>query len=255
MGSRIDKDAEKIVAAIQAGELRPVLSTEAPLDLETAYKIQAQVISRSGMAIAGFKAALSNTAGQKAMGVTEPVFGVLPQSGQASAGDLINLKKFHGPVIEAEIGYRVATPVVRAVNPDTVLGHIGSVLPVFEIADPAFAAAKTRTGADLIAVNSAAAAFVPGEDTEWDSDLDDISVVMSRNNEQLTEGRATDAMGGQINALCWLINKVLKYGYVLEPGHLLMTGALGGPQVGLPGRYLGDYGNFGRIEFEFIHDT
>ena len=58
MGSRIDKDAEKIVAAMQAGELRPVLSTEAPLDLETAYKIQAQVISRSGMAIAGFKLSL-----------------------------------------------------------------------------------------------------------------------------------------------------------------------------------------------------
>ena len=106
----------------------------------------------------------------------------------------------------------------------------------------------------LIAVNSAAAAFVPGEATEWDSDLDNISVVMSRNNERLTEGRATDAMGGQINALCWLINKVLKYGYVLEPGHLLMTGALGGPQAGLAGRYLGDYGSFGRIEFEFIDD-
>ena len=41
---------------------------------------------------------------------------------------------------------------------------------------------------------------------------------------------------------------------VLEPGHLLMTGALGGPQAGLAGRYLGDYGSFGRIEFEFIDD-
>ena len=92
MISRIDKDAEKIVAAMQAGELRPVLSLEAPLDLETAYNIQAKVVSRSGMAVAGFKAALSNTLGQKAMGVTEPVFGILPKLGHANAGDLINLK-------------------------------------------------------------------------------------------------------------------------------------------------------------------
>ena len=250
MISRIDKDADKIVAAMQAGELRPVLSLEAPLDLETAYNIQAKVVSRSGMAVAGFKAALSNTLGQKAMGVTEPVFGILPKLGHANAGDLINLKNFHRPVIETEIGYRVATHVSSEVNANTVMGHIGSILPVFEIADPAFAASETRTGADLVAINSAAAAFVTGEPIEWSDDLDIISVIMSRNNERLSEGCATDAMGGQITALCWLINKVLKCGYTLEPGHLLITGALGGPQPGLPGVYLGDYGDFGRVEFE-----
>ena len=255
MVNRIHEDADKIVAAMRAGKLRPVLSAEAPLDLETAYNIQAQVILRSGMAIAGFKAALSNAAGQKAMGVSEPVFGVLPKEGQARAGDSIALKNFHRPVIETEIGYLVATPVSTEVIPDNVLSHIGGVLPVFEIADPAFGPSETRTGADLVAVNSAAAAFVPGEVTLWGDDLDAISVVMSRDSERLSEGLATDAMGGQLEALCWLINKVLHHGYALEPGQLLMTGALGGPQPGLPGNYLGDYGDFGRIEFELTEDV
>ena len=63
---------------------------------------------------------------------------------------------------------------------------------------------------------------------------------MSRNNERLSEGCATDAMGGQITALCWLINKVLKCGYTLERTSLI-TGALGGPQPGCQSLF--DYGD------------
>ena len=59
-------------------------------------------------------------------------------------------------------------------------------------------------------------------------------------------------MGGQIQAVCWLINKAIAHGYTLEPGQLLMTGALGGPQPGKAGHYVGDYGDFGRIEFDLI---
>ena len=252
MVDRVQESADRIVAALAAGELRPILSAESPLDLDSAYEIQAKVVAQSGMTIAGFKAALSNEAGQKALGVSEPVFGVLPKAGEGVSGGSFNLGDLHGPVIETEIGYRVGAAISAPVTPEAVWDYLDKAIPVFEIADPAFAPDGSRTGADLVAVNSAAAAFVPGDAAASTDDLDAVRVVMSRDDEKLSEGVGTDAMGGQIQAVCWLINKAVAHGYTLEPGQLLMTGALGGPQPGQPGHYVGDYGAFGRIEFDLI---
>ena len=46
------------------------------------------------------------------------------------------------------------------------------------------------------------------------------------------------------------LNSAVEQGYKVEPGHILITGALGKLVPGKPGKYVADYGDFGKISFE-----
>ena len=43
---------------------------------------------------------------------------------------------------------------------------------------------------------------------------------------------------------------MIKQGWRLEPGYIVITGALGKMLPGKPGKYVADYGSFGKIAFE-----
>jgi 2-keto-4-pentenoate hydratase len=64
-------------------------------------------------------------------------------------------------------------------------------------------------------------------------------------------------MGDQWEALRWLVNTVLAEGYAIEPGQLLMTGALGGAHPASPGRYRAEFGGpaaaaLGAVEIDVV---
>jgi 2-keto-4-pentenoate hydratase len=43
---------------------------------------------------------------------------------------------------------------------------------------------------------------------------------------------------------------MIEQGWPIEPGNILLTGALGKMLPGKPGKYVADYGSFGKIIFE-----
>ena len=79
--------------------------------------------------------------------------------------------------------------------------------------------------------------------------LNQIVVTMSKDGQKVYEGAATDSLGDQWKALRWLINSRLRHGWKIEPGQVLITGALGQVLDGTPGVYRADYGKLGVIEF------
>lgn len=247
----INTAAERMFAALNAHELKPLLSTEGTLTLDDAYAIQKLLVKRlmSVEAKGGFKAALSNPGAQANVGAEEPVFGVLLSEGAVHPGAIIANHEFHRAVVETEIGYRIGQAVSSPVTEETVWDHIDQVMPMIELADPGFASGGRMTASDLVAGNSAAAGFITGAAADRPASLDDFPVRLLRDGEQVSEGSGADAMGSQAFAVCWLINKAVSEGYILEPGHILMTGSLGQPQPALSGDYVGDFGDFGRIEF------
>lgn len=212
--------------------------------------------------ITGFKAALTNLAAQQSLQMTGPAGGVLFSGHDYVNGCQIPASEFVRPMIELEIGYRLARAVTSPVSIDTIDEYIDAMLPMIEIADAAYvvpnAAGRTITGADLVAANAAAGGYIVGEPMIQPKDADQLQIKLSRNGDVLGAARGLDAHGGQRTMLMWLINHSLAQGYKLLAGHYLITGALGRVEVARPGQYIAEYHDanaegealFGRVEFE-----
>lgn len=131
---------------------------------------------------------------------------------------------------------------------ESVSEIVASCSAMIEIAAPNLAGKPN--GVDLVAVNSASYRYIEGATIDWrHTDLDELIVKFYRGEELLHEDMAGSVMGGQKNALCWLINKILEVGYSIPVGALLMTGAIGAPHPAQPGQYRAQFGDLKEVGF------
>lgn len=235
------------------GKPSPVCSNQvADVDQASAYAVQAGFVElcNASSPVSGFKGALTNKAAQQSMGINTPISGVLLEEMHLPVGQVIELESFARAVVETEIGFCIGKSISRQISSSELLDHIEYCLPMIEIADIGFDDRGAMTIYDFIASGAAAAGYITGERTDF-QDVNEVEVTLSVNGELLHEGQGTDAFGDQISAATWLVNQVVAQGYVLKPGYFLMTGSLGRIQMETePGRYVADYGEFGKIEFE-----
>ena len=123
---------------------------------------------------------------------------------------------------------------------------------MIELADPGFGRARF-TGLDLTATNAASAGFICGAaQSAARIDANEVRVRLRRADTTVHEAQGRDLMGDQWQALLWLVNKVVEMGYVVEPGQLLMTGALGGAHPALPGEYVAEFGALGEVRVSVV---
>ena len=247
--------------AKSAGHVKPLLRTSIPdADESAAYQALSLYVEKQKQEsdISGFKGALTNVNAQKMFSTKTSAMGVLFSKGELFPDVTISLDQYNVPLIETEIGFLVAkriAPQPRAMDSENVLSHIDCALPMIEIVDIGVDG-KLIGATDLIAINNAAANYIPGSKrTEICEDalasLSEATVKLTLDKNHLGEGSANDTMGGQIKALTWLVNQVLARGYTIEAGNWLMTGSLGSPYQAKPGKYHADYGDLGEINFEF----
>lgn len=257
-----DNTAKNMVMLLQNaaknGNKIPVLSIDFPeLDLTGAYTVQKSFIllqlhSPQNEKIAGFKAGLTSTGAMKRFGLEQPVAGILLTSGKLSSQTAI-----HPPhasavmMMECEIGYiadRVIDQPIKDVH--TLKAYFKHTAPVIELPNLGYTDMKRLTGPDIVASNVGAAGFVIGDVRRLEQvEPDQVSVLLIYNGNTVNKGKGPDAMGGQWHALLWLVNHTVKQGWSIQPGHLLITGAMGKMLPAKPGKYSADYGNFGKIEF------
>jgi 2-keto-4-pentenoate hydratase len=217
------------------------------LSIADAYDIQRQYVALRGEPITGYKAALTGSAGQAAMGIDHPVVGVLLASGAFPADKPVEAQQ--QILLETEIAFVTASNINAPVTADTVMGFIDSCQGVVELASPNLA--NPPNGLDLIATNSASFGYIEGQRLEIPDShtLDALAVSLEKDGEVLMSGTAGEVMSGQVEALCWLINQTLELGYTIEAGHLLLTGSIGGILPGQPGSYCARYEELGQIHF------
>ena len=224
-----------MAAAIQGGGTLPKMP--AGLDLEDAYALQKRVVAEvSGGTVAGLKAGMTAAAGQQAFGLKHPLIGSLYESGRLAPG--ATFPSAPGVSLECEIGL--------VVDGDGAPKTAG---PVIEVPRMAFAADEDRNGPNLIACNISADRYIVGDQQPLRDSYGDIQITLSRDGEQVCSAPASDALGGPQAALAWMLNEARQRGLPVEDGMLLITGACGGIHPAVPGHYVADYGDFGRIEF------
>lgn len=234
----------------------PVPSTIFTADwtVAEAYATQALLVKAKlrNDKIGGFKAGLTTKSSWENFGLSEPLLGVLPASGALAYGAHVSRQTFRELKVETEIAFIVGQPIVRPLADIASLQqHIVAIAPAIELPDLSFRKVGSLNGKDIIAANATAAAYMLGTTlTTQAIDLSSITATLKRDGLQLGQGRGSDAMGDPWQAALWLVNKAIALGYRIEPGYVLLSGALPAPYDGLPGRYQADFGTLGQIEFE-----
>ena len=257
--------AQAMYESFAAGAHWPLPSAAiAGLNAAVAYDVQREFVARrlEGDAIAGFKAGATAIPAQQAFGLDGPFTGVLLASGLTANGATVVAADFGRLLLETELCFRAGSSIDQPINDVQELRErIDGCFPAVELADAGGFGAAKFTGPDLIAGNGASASYmvesmvgsmIGDELDDQTVDLDQVTVSFSRDGETLHEAVSGNLMGGQWQALLWLVNAVVALGYVVQPGHLLLTGALGSPHPAQPGRHVADFGVCGQIAFEVI---
>ncbi len=233
----------------------PVLSATMPeLDVKTAYAIQKAYLQKrlETDKIGGFKAGLTTPAAQERFGVNTPVTGVLFASGKIADGANVDSAAFRGLMLETEIGFVLGEAITQPVKDVAELQtKVRGVFPAIELPEMGFADMKQLKGVDIIAADVSAVRFIVGAEQAFSGqDLNAVTVTLTLNDEIVNTGVGSEALGDQWQAALWLVNSMIEQGWTMEPGHVLMTGALGKMIPGKPGKYVADYGTFGKVAFD-----
>jgi 2-keto-4-pentenoate hydratase len=232
----------------------PLPSTMLPgLTLEKAYVLQnnlANAILAKGDKIGGYKAGLTSEATQKRFGVDVPLLGLLFKSGELGPDAVVDRKDFVRLFIENEVGYVVGQQISQSVKDvDSLKKLIKEVFPAVELPDLRFADMKEVKGPDIVA-DAVGATYIVGKKIPVDqADVDKVEVTLTCDGNVVNQGKASDVLGDQWKALLWLVNGVVAQGWTLEPGQILITGAMGNMIAGKPGKYGGKWGQLGTLSW------
>jgi 2-keto-4-pentenoate hydratase len=211
--------------------IAPFTDADPTLGMAEGYAVQQELIKlllADGDEIIGRKVGLTSKPMQKLIGVDSPDHGPVLASTVYNDGDEIPLSRFIAPKVEAEIVFvmkdRLQGPGVTVTQAHAA---IAGAVAGMEIVDSRIADWRIKladTVADLASNGALAMSsrIVPleGLDTRL------IGMTLTRNGELIDTGAGAAALGDPIAVVAWLANVLGENGVALEPGHVVMTGAL-----------------------------
>ena len=179
--SHIEQAAEALLEARASGKPRgPVASEYALTDLASAYAVQNALISRQlqGERPAGYKLGLTDARARQALGVAEPLRGVLLTANEYQTGTTLQHADFIAPRLEIEVAMRLARDIEDPLaDRADLIAALEGVMPALEVCDSAFEG-WPKSLADAVADNLSFGAHVLGQCVAADSvQLDDLPVA------------------------------------------------------------------------------
>lgn len=221
---------ERLIEAQSSHRLVPPLSeTHGDFTLAHAYAVQDALraeLDRRGQRPIGWKLGATSPSGQAVMGVKEPACGfLLPR--QYASGAEVSASEFATLGVEAEVAFRMRTKLAGpGVTADAAALAVEGAAAALELPDFIFSG---RPGvADFVASSVIAKAIVLGSHLTPLSafDVSREEVEYEHNGEVVATYTAAEVMGNPMNALVWLANHLATRGLALEPGDIIMSGAI-----------------------------
>lgn len=234
--------ADELYAALGARKMVEPLTTRFPdLTLEDAYRVSRQLQMRrieAGESLVGYKIGLTNKAVQDFFQIDQPDFGHLTDAMRFMGGsDVPITDRLIQPKIEGEIAF-VLKRGLRGpgVTPDKVIDATDYVAPCFEIVDSRVCDWRIKIQ-DTVADNGSSGLFVMGHQRVDPRKLDLSACVMTMmmDGTVVSEGTGAAALGGPENAVAWLANSLGETDAGLQPGQVILSGALGPVVSATPG--------------------
>lgn len=252
------KAAEILLTAEK--ERKPALQlskTWPNIEIEDSYAISRMVTEHKiagGAKLIGHKVGLTSKAMQQSSQIDEPDYGHLLDTMLLSDGAKVAHADYCVPRVEPELTFILKEPLKGpGVGLVDVLRATEWVVPSIEIIDARVQ--NPRKIYDTVADNGAAAGIVLGGRPvrPTDVDLRWVGAVFYRNSEIEETGLAAGVLGHPAMAIAWLANKVGRFGTVLEPGHLMLSGSFTRPVWADKGDTLhADFGPLGSVAVQFV---
>lgn len=221
------------------------------LDDAMLYAVQHRFVAgdlADGQVIGGFKGGFFPSA---------PLGGVLFRAGFVADGARVDPQEYVSLLIEAEIGFEFCAPVSAPLADVAALQAVVCRLrPVVELPDAAvhdldlLKQDPLRLRRALIPNNVATRTVLLGAPIKAGTvDPADVDVV-ARHDGVVIGRRAAAPRPDLWQAVLWVVNDfVLRHGYTLVAGQIIIPGNLTGLHPGQPGHYAFDFGGLGKVEF------
>ena len=251
-GAEILLEAEKIKKpALQLSKTFPDIT------IEDAYAIQSLVNEakvKAGSKVIGNKIGLTSKAMQQSSQIDEPDYGVLHDYMVIEDGAKVPFERFIIPRVEIELVFVLGKPLKGpGVGLLDVLRATEYVVPAIEIIDARVQNPRKIT--DTVSDNGAAAGLVIGGRAvgPMDVDLRWVGGLLYRNADIEETGVAAGVLGHPALGIAWLANKVGRFGTVLEPGRVMLSGSFIRPVWAQKGDTLrADFGPLGSLGVQFV---
>lgn len=255
MSSTHRQAAEAIHKAWQAGEVIEALPEGTrPATRAGGYAIQAGLEAFSSAPRAGWKIAATSTAGQKHIGVDQPLAGRLFVERLLEPGANVSVAHNRMRVAEPEFAFRFARDIAPRATPyttDEVMAAVGDLHLCIELPDSRFRDFAAAGGPSLIADNACTHELVVGPrvTVDWRAvDLARHPVHAEVGTRYTRDGIGSNVLGDPRAALAWLVNEVTGLGLTLSAGELVTTGTCVVPLEIEPGDEVrADFGTLGKI--------
>jgi 2-keto-4-pentenoate hydratase len=211
--------------------IAPFTDEDPTLGIADGYVVQSELVRlilADGDRIVGYKAGLTSKPMQRMLGVDQPDYGPVLGSTVFRDGDAVSVSAFIAPKIEAEIvlviGDQLRGPGVTL---DDARAAVSGAAASMEIVDSRFVDWRIKL-ADTVADLASNGAMVMSETVVPLADIDIrlIGMVLTRDGELVDTGAGAAALGNPFAVVVWLANTLGADGIALEPGHVIMTGAL-----------------------------
>ncbi len=251
----IPRAVEMIYQCIHHGDAIDYVKADLwPDTVDQAYEIQALLERRINEPVVGWKIAATAMAGRRHINVDRPLAGRLFQS--ACHTDGVNLPFGRNRMAVAEVEFvftlgRDLPPRETSYSEEEVAECIESLHAGLEFPDSRFKDFTLPGTAGLIADNACAAHFVLGEPADCSFDPCSLAAHQTAlyiNNQQVTNGRGSDALDGPLSALVWIANTLSELDIGLRAGQFVTTGVTGMPSPVKAGDHvLADLGIYGSV--------
>ncbi|MGQ3353862.1 MAG: 2-oxo-hepta-3-ene-1,7-dioate hydratase [Phreatobacter sp.] len=257
-----DADRRKAAEILLAAEdsRTPALQltkTWPDIQIEDSYAISSLVTETKiarGDRLIGHKIGLTSKAMQASSQIDEPDYGHLLESMLLNDGAKVRFEDYCVPRVEPELTFILKEPLKGpGIGLVDVLRATEWVVPSIEIIDARVQ--NPRKIQDTVADNGAAAGIIlGGRPVRPDAvDLRWVGAIFYRNAEIEETGIAAGVLGHPAMAIAWLANKVGRFGTVLEPGHLMLSGSFTRPVWAAKGDTLhADFGPLGSVSVQFV---
>jgi len=209
----------------------PFTDADPDLTMADGYAVQSELtrlLLADGDRIIGYKVGLTSKPMQRMIGVDSPDYGPVLASTVYRDGDAVPLRRFIQPKLEAEIVFVLGEPLRGpGVTVTDAARAVAGVAASVEIVDSRFADWRIKladTVSDLASNGAVATSGRLVPLTDVDTRL--IGMTLTRNGQLIDTGAGAAALGDPVAVVAWLANTLGAVGVGMEPGHLVMTGAL-----------------------------
>jgi len=231
--------ADRLWAAQTSGTPTTQLTESCPdLTVEDAYAIQQINLERRmageglhGRAarLVGHKIGLTSKAIQEWLCVEEPDFGGLLDDMWVKNGGVAPMGQLLQPRAEGELAFVLKQSLSGTnVTAEDVVAATDYVVPAIEIIDSRIADWKIQF-IDTVSDNASSGMFVLGDERRalQDVDMRLTGMALRKNGRVVSTGATCACLGNPVDAVVWLANRLGGLGVSLEPGHVILSGAMG----------------------------